>query len=634
MLERIREGSQGITAKIILGLVILTFALAGVGGYLSSPREVVVAVVNGEDITQARFDQALQNERARMQQQFGEMYDMLAADPTYMANFRNEVLERLIDETLQKQFARQLNLRVGDDQVRETVINLPQFQIDGIFNNDRFIAILRQAGYQPAEFRELVREDLSTTQLMQGLLGSEFGLASEINQLLALQQQTRDIRYLTISAERFAQQVELDEAKQQLYYQQNIERFMTPEQVVVEYVELSAAQLAADIDISEQQVADYYRTNLARFGSEARHEVAHIMLETEVANTALAEQAATLLARLQAGEDFATLAATYSEDSFSAANGGNLGVLVAGQMDPVFEAAAFALNETGQLSEVVRTEFGYHIIKLVNYTPASTRALADVAQDIQQMLQTEQATALFFDLQQRLAQVAFEQPDNLEEAAAVIGANVSVSPAFSRNNASGILAQPAVLSRVFNPTFIAEGLNSDVIELAREHVVVVRVQTHQAARTLPLNEVQAEVLTALQQQEQARLALNYATELLASTSDLSALASEQGFELIQSLETPRFGGNLVAEVQSKAFAMPRPVDNPSLDLVQLTNGDVVLVAVDAVTTAQISSVPDQGQLEAIARQQAEQNYQALLATLKANSKISRQLRNAVLADDF
>lgn len=635
MLERIREGSQGMTAKIILGLVILTFALAGVGGYLSSPREAIVAVVNGEEISQATYEQALQNERSRMQQQFGEMYDVLAADPTYMANFRSEVLERVIDDTLQKQFARKLGLRVGDDQVRDTVVNLPQFQVDGVFNNDRFLALLRQAGYQPADFRELVREDLSTSQLMQGLVGSEFGLAGEINQLLALQQQTRDIRYFIVPASRFAEQVELTDDKLNSYYQQNLQRFMTPEQVAVEYVELSAAQLATDIEVTSQQIADYYQANQSRFGSTEQRTVAHIMLESEQDDPALQQQAEAILAELQAGADFAALAKQHSADTFSAENGGELGELVAGQMDPVFEAAAFALTEVGQLSQVVKSEFGYHIIKLSSYTPASIKTLDEVSAEIAATLKAEQATALFFDLQQRLAQLAFEQPDNLEEAAEAIGASVQSTALFSRETAPEVLAAPAILTRLFNPGFIAEGLNSDVLELAREHVVVARIKEYQPARTQPLEEVRDVVQAAVQQQEVSKLTLQYVQGLLADAASLQQLAEQAAAEIIVSAETPRFGGSLATEIRAKAFAMPKPAaDSSSLDSVQLASGDVAVIAVDKVVDAQISSVPDAGQLEAIARQHAEQNYQALLATLRAEATISRQLRNTVVNEDF
>lgn len=635
MLERIREGSQGLTAKIILGLVILTFALAGVGSYLSTPTEAVVAVVNGEDISQASYDQALQNERARMQQQFGEMYDTLAADPAYMASFRSDVLERVIDDTLQKQFARTLGLRVGDEQVRQTVTSLPEFQIDGVFSTERFNALLRQAGYQPAQFREMVREDLSTGQLMQGLVGSEFGLASEINLLLSLQQQTRDLRYFTINAATYAETVTVTDEMLQNYYQQNIARFMTPEQVAAEFVELSAATLAQDIEVTAQQVAEYYDANQARFGKAERREVAHIMLESEAENAEIAAKAGSLLTELQNGADFAELAKTHSADTFSAENGGALGELVAGQMDPAFEAAGFALTQQGQLSEVIKSEFGYHIIKLTTFEPAVTQPLNEVRAEIEALIRQEQATALFYDLQQRLAQVAFEQPDNLDEAAETLGVQVQTTDLFSRDTASGALAQPNVLNRLFDPRFISEGLNSDVLELAREHVVVVRIKTHNPARTQSLDEVKDQVTAAVRQDAQAKQALARGAELLATGASLAEMATQANAEIVTAAAVSRFGGDLNAEVRSKAFAMPKPAEGASsVDSVQLTNGDVVVVSVDNVTSTEVTATPDASQLEAISRQQAELHYQALLATLKSQAKITRQLRTTELTEAF
>src|SRR5690606_10791131 len=209
MLEKIREGSQGIIAKSILGLVILTFALAGVGSYLNKPAETHDAEVNGEKISREDFEQAFQNGRARMQQQFGEMYAALAADSSYMSNFRSEVLENLIDEALQKQLAASMGLRVSDEQIRDAIRNMTEYPVDGQFNNDRYIALLRQAGYQPEQFRELIREQLSRNQLIIGLVGSEFATAKEMQALMKLQQQQRDISYIRFKAADFADSVSI-----------------------------------------------------------------------------------------------------------------------------------------------------------------------------------------------------------------------------------------------------------------------------------------------------------------------------------------------------------------------------------------------------------------------------------------
>lgn len=630
MLERIREGSQGVIAKTILGLVILTFALAGVGSYLSSPTETMVAVVNGEDVTQTQFEQALERDRARMQQQFGEMYDTIAADPAYNSRFRAEVLERLIDETLQQQFVRKLGIRVGDDQVRDTIRGLTQFQVDGTFNNDRYIALLRQMGYQSADFLELMRQDMAASQFRAGVFASEFYLPSEIQQIRQLEQQSRDISYFVIKAEDFAEQVSISEQMIADYYQMQIQRFETEPKVAVEYVELSAAALAKNIEITDQQIQAYYDANQARYSSAEQRQVAHIMLEADGSDATVAAQAATLLSQLQQGADFAELAKTHSADTFSAENGGVLDSLEPGQMDPDFEKAAFALTEAGQLSDVVQSEYGYHIIKLVSLEPGQQQPLADVRGDIAERLQQEQATEQFYQLQTRMAEVAFEVPDNLEETATVLGERVHSTPMFAQTEAAEPLAHPAVINKLFEQNFINDGLNSEPIEIGNQHLLVVRVKEYQPARTLPLEEVQGEITAALKVEQQARLAQEQAVALLAAEqADIQSLAAQISANVQSAPATPRFGGSLDTQIRAKAFKLPRPAaGKSSIDSVTLANGDVALVAVSAVQDVDVTTIPAEEELDSMAQRQAEQSYLALVAALRANADISRNLRAA------
>ncbi len=629
MLERIREGSQGVVAKTILGLVILTFALAGVGSYLSSPTDVAVAVVNGEEINQTQFEQALQRDRARMQQQFGEMYETIAADPAYNSRFRGEVLERLIDETLQQQFVRKLGIRVGDDQVRDTIRSLGEFQVDGTFNNDRYIALLRQMGYQSADFREMVREDMAASQFRAGVFASEFYLPSEIQQIRKLEQQSRDISYFVVKAANFADQVTISEQMIEDYYQMQLRRFETEPKVAAEYVELSAAAIAEDIEITDQQIQTYYDANQARFSTDEEREIAHIMLESEGADDAVAAEAAALLSQLRQGADFAELAKTRSADTFSAENGGVLGSLEPGQMDPDFEQAAFALTKSGELSEVVQSEYGYHIIKLVSFTPGQQQPLAEVQESIVERLKQEQATEQFYQLQTRMAEIAFEVPDNLEETAAVLGERVRSTPLFSKEQATEPLTHPAVINKLFDQQFINDGLNSDPIEIGSQHLLVVRVKEFQPARTLPLTEVTAEITESLKVEQQARLAQEQVAALLADQADIGALAEQAGVTLQTAAATPRFGGSLDPQIRSKAFKMSRPIEGKaSIDSVTLANGDVAIVAVSGVQDAEVTAIPADEELNSMAQRQAEQGYLALVAALKANAEISRNLRAA------
>lgn len=630
MLERIREGSQGIIAKSILGLVILTFALAGVGSYLSTPAETNVAEVNGEKISRQDFEQAFQNERARMQQQFGEMYAALAADPAYMSNFRSEVLERLIDERLQQQYADSLGLRVSDEQVRSAIRAMTEFQIDGQFNNDRYLALLRQAGYQPDQFRELIREQMSRNQLVMGLLGSEFATAKEMQLLLKLQQQTRDISFLRFKAADYADQVTITDQMLQDYYTLNLAQFETEQKVAVEYVEISAQTLAADEQVTADEIAAYYDVNKARYTREERRQVAHIMLESEEDNADVAAQAEQLLKQLNDGADFAELAKANSADTFSAENGGVLDWLAPGDMDADFEQAAFALESEGQLSQVVKSAYGYHIIKLVALEPAQVKPLAEVSDEIAQTLKQDRATAAFYELQQRLAEVSFEVPDTLEDAAAAVGQKVMSTGLFARNEATAALNEPAVLTKLFEADFIEQRLNSEVIELGRERAIVVRVKDYQSARTQSLDEVKAVVESAVRAEQSALLAKQQAEKVLAeiANSSLAEQAQALNMTLEQSADTPRFGGTLDGEIRAKAFAMARPVDTASIELATLANGDAALVSVTAVKDAEVTLVPDNAQLDRLADQQAEQAYRALIASLKAKAEIGRNLRAA------
>lgn len=628
MLEKIREGSQGLTAKIILGLVILTFALAGVGGYLGSSQETPAAEVNGEGVTRAALEQAYQNERARMEQQFGDMFDMLASDPAYMAGFRADVLERLIDETLQKQYAAELGLRISDEAVRDLIRSMPEFQVAGQFNNERYLALLRQAGLQTTEFREMLREQMARQQLIQGLILSEFSTPAEMQRLQKLQQQSRDIQYVKFTAADFLEQVELDDSMIEQFYYEHLEQYETEEKVAVEFIELSVEQIATDIQVSDEEVRAFYDANQSVYGTEARRQVAHILFETMQDDADIAAKAEAALAELQAGADFAALAAELSDDTFSAAEGGVLPWLNRGDMEAAFEDAAFALSEEGELSPVIQTSFGYHILQLHQYEAATVQDFAEVKDDIRLTLQQERAYDRFFAIQQQLAEVSFEVPDNLVEAADITQLPLQQQGLFSRMEAPAPLSHPQLLQTVFNLNFIVEGLNSDLIEVGPQHLVVVRVSEHQPARTLPLEEVREQVVAQLSQQKSTELARERAQALLDAYQQNGHWAdamAEAGLEINQAPATSRFGGSLDTEIRASAFAMPRPTnDRPvSVDLAQLATGDMALVAVTAVHESSAVETPSTEDLERLANQQAQQVYEAMVASLKADAKIVR-----------
>lgn len=278
MLEKIRDGSQGVIAKGILVLVILSFAFAGVSSYLGSTTDVPAAEVNGDKITKAELEQAYQSERARMEQQLGEMFAALSADEKYLESIKQSVLERLVADKLIDQAAHAMGLRVSDEQIIAAIKTEPAFQTDGKFDNERYQAILRQLGYQPQTFRSMMRVDMTRRQLTAALVGTEFVLPGEAKQLAELQGQTRDIRYFVVDSAPFLANASVTDEQVKNYYDVNLGQFMSPEKVSLEYVELNAADFAKNSPISDEEAQAYYDEHKAQYVASEKRLAAHILV--------------------------------------------------------------------------------------------------------------------------------------------------------------------------------------------------------------------------------------------------------------------------------------------------------------------------------------------------------------------
>lgn len=637
MLEKIREGSKGIVAQVILGLVILTFAVSGVSSYFADNSDQAVAVVNGEEITRTRFEQSFQNERARMEQQFGEMFASLAANPEYMNNFRNSVLDRLINETLVKQHAKEMGLAISDEFLINTIRAMPEFQLDGVFNNDRYLALLRQNNLTANQFRDMLREEFSRNQLVVGIAGSEFALPSELKKLMVLQQQSRDIEYAMLKAADFAKDVEVTEQKINDYYQLNQKQFATPEQVSLEFVELKGSELAKSITVTDEDVQAYYDAQQTRYQTEERRRVSHILLEITDDEAKVQTQANELLSRLQAGEDFAALAKEFSADTVSTEVGGDLDFISKDVMEPEFEQAAFALANVGDLSAVVKTSFGFHIIKLTDIEAAKVKPLAEVKDSIIAAVQLEKASEQFVELQQKLAEVSFEIADSLQEAAAAVNSSVQQQALFSRVTASGIFVNPVLSDAVFDKDFIASGSNSEVIEIAPQHLVVFRLVEHVPEKIKALEEVKAEVIAAVTAKESSELAQAKAAALATEASqadNAASVLSAAQLNLSAAPGTPRFGGSIDAEIRTKAFELAKPMTGKvSVGAVNLVSGDAAVVLVSKVTENTSTPEPSVAELTQFAEQLAQSHFAVVQQSLLKNAEIERRLPE-VSTEDF
>ncbi len=636
MLEKIREGSQGVIAQVILGLVILTFAVSGVSSYFNSSADQSVATVNGEEITRPQFEQAFQNERARQEQQFGEMFSQLAANPEYMNTLRQSVLDRLIDETLVKQQAAKLDITISDQFLMDAIRKMKEFEVDGVFNNDRYLALLRQNNLTANQFRDLMREQYSRMQLTAGLAGSEFALPSEFKLLVNLQQQTRDFDFALVKATDLASSVEVTDEKLNTWYTVNQQRYATPEQISVQYVVLKGADLAKDIKVEDAEVETYYNANLGRYQGEERRRISHILLESAEENLDLYNKAGELLKQLQAGADFAELAKKNSSDTVSAENGGDLDFITKGVMDPEFETAAFALAKAGDLSGVVKSSFGYHIIKLTEVEAAKVKPLAEVKEQIVAAVKTEKATEKFADLQQKLAEVSFEVADSLDDAAKVVGATVQKTGLFSKENIPAELNFPALVNVIFGSDFINAEANSEVIEVAPQQVVVARLVEHKAPKTRTFDEVKTEVQTAYVVEQSAELAKAKAEKLageLTSGKAFAELAAAEKLTIEKVTANPRFGGNMDAQVRNKAFELAKPEQGKfTAAFTALQTGDAALIVLNKVTDVPAATEPTAEELQGYSNQLSQSYYDLVRKALRENAEIVKHEINSAVQE--
>ncbi|MEI8671294.1 peptidylprolyl isomerase [Vibrio sp. SA48] len=612
MMDRLREGVNSIAVKIILGMIILSFIFAGVGSYLVSGSNNTAAKVGNTEIGRGDFEQAYQNERNRMQSQLGDYFANLLADPSYVESFRKSVLDRMINDLLLEQHAQSLGLRVSDAQVRQMIIDMPQFQVDGKFDQEIYQAALRRAGFSPESFAEYLRRDLIRNQLLSAIQGSEFILPGEIDEQSQLISQTRNIRSLTLSLDEFAKGVELTEEDIEQYYQQNPDRYTRPEQVKVAYIELSAEQLKEQMAVSEEQAKKYYQEHLDKYSTQAQRKVSHILVQGDDEAKAQA-----ILDEINTGADFATLAKEKSEDIGSAEEGGSLGWIERDVMDPAFEEAAFALQNVGDVTGLVKSEFGYHIIRLDEVKDSVAQPYEQAASEIKTELKDQKAVDKFYELQSELEKVAFEFPDSLDDAAKAISATIQTTDFISQKDAPELLLTPAVLQAILSPEVKEDGLNSEVIEVAPEHVIVVRVNDVREQMVLPLSEVKEQVVTQLSKVKGEQQATELGEKLVASLQNGDrSLLEQNALEFGEAEMIDRS-----SPLANTVFSLPKPVtDSVIYGQAKVANGDVVIIQLDKVESKVTPEYNDQigAQLE---RMGSQQDLAGMLSILRKNTDI-------------
>ena len=629
--DKLRAGAQGTVSKVILSLIILSFALAGVGSFVSQPKQEVAAVVNGDDISAQMLENGYRNERARLENQFGPQFSTLLSDPLYVEQLRRSVLEQLIEQRLVDQKVAELGIYASDNQVRDTIRTLPEFQQDGQFSNERYQLLLSRSGISAEQLRDNIRQDLNRQLLVNALTDSSFALATEASLLDKLSRQQRDAELVRIPLTEFAAQVSLSDEQVQAYFDANLAKFQRPEQVKINYLLLDTHDQAA-AEVSDKAIEDQYQANIKAYRLPAQRHVAHIMINKGDDAKAKIE---AIAAKLAAGESFAELAKTESDDAFSGEQGGDLGWIEQDTLDPAFDKAAFALTDVGEVSAVVEGEDGFHLITLLAKKDGQTKPLSEVRDVIAARLAKEQAANSFYEQQQRLADLVFEFPDSLDMAAEELGLKVVSTDFFAADDAPALLKDPKVLAQAFSLELREQDTNSEVIELGDNKALVIHVVEQRPAAPRDFAEVAAQAREQASQLKTTELAEQAAAELQQAWlkgEQASWLAKHQ--LSVTALSAITRESEQDAALLSALFAMPAPKEGAaSVQQITLDDGSLAVVKLDKVTTPTDSSELQAQIQEGQSAIQGQREYQSLILALKAAANIKYREVSAP-QDDF
>jgi peptidyl-prolyl cis-trans isomerase D len=632
MLQTIRERAQGWIAWAIVVLISIPFALWGIQSYLGIGGEPVVASVNGVDITQRAFDYKYREVRAQLRERLGAAYRPGLFDEKTL---RAKVLDQMIRDNLLLQVSHDMGLRASDQEVRALIVANPAFQKDGRFDDATYQRALRLRGMRPPEFENGLRQQIVSTQLGRAVVASAFVTGKELDQAIRLQGQERNISYFVVPKDRFKTDGKLTDQQIDAYYRAHQARFKVPERVKLQYLLLNAASMAPKETPSEDDLRQLYESEIDRFTQPERRNVRHILITVDPnADAAKAEAAkARIIAirkRIESGADFAEVAKEVSEDPGSAAQGGDLGFIEKGLMDPAFDQAAFALKQ-GQLSEPVRTRFGYHLIEVTKIDPVKVKPFAEVKDQLLAQAKKRQLEGAYYDLAEKLANLTFESPDSLEPAAKALGLEVQTTGWIERGGGKGIFASPKVIAAAFSDDVLEDRHNSEVIEPERnaQESIVLRLVDHEDATVKPLEAVREQVVANLHDQEAteaAKAAAGKLTEQLRAGGKMTQVAS--GYELKQPGLVTRTKADIPSAVLERAFRLPRPQeDRPTYGSALLAHGDVAVVGVTGVVDGSPSALGqaarDQEGRE-LAQAIGSHYYDDVVEDLVSRAKITRK----------
>lgn len=618
MLQNIRDNSQGWIAKTIIGIIVMLLALTGFEAiFNAASNNQNAAEVNGEEISRYDLDQAMNMQRRQLAQQLGQDFDASLLDDRLL---RDSALGSLIDRMLLLQSAKSANFAFSSEALDQLILQTPEFQVDGAFSAARFDQVIQQMGYSRLQFRQLLEQEMLIGQLRAGISGTGFVTDQQVDNFARLEMQTRDFATLTLPAQQEAIEVGDEQIKE--YYEANADRFRTPEQVIVEYVEVKKESFFDQVEVSDEELQELYQKQIANLAEQRR--AAHILIETggELSDDEAKAKIDEIATRVKNGDDFAAVAKEASQDPGSASEGGDLGFAGPGVYDPAFEDALYALNE-GEVSAPVKSEFGWHIIKLLGVQSPEVPAFESLKPQLVRELKAQQVEQRFVETSKQLEDSAFEASD-LAQPAQELGLMVQTTEAFGRDGGEGITANRQVIQAAFSDEVLVDGANSSVIELDPDTSIALRVKEHLKPAAIPLADVREDIVQQLQRSLAAEAARAKGEQLLADLRK-GQQPDDGQWQAVEAATRSQEG--VAPALLQAVFRMPRPEqqDKPSYSGVALSNGDYAVVRLNGVNEPE-GALTDEEKLNYrrfLASRVGQQDFAAFRQKLLAEAEIER-----------
>lgn len=506
MLEAIRNRSKGWLAKVILAAITIPFALVGVDSYLrDAGSSVAVAKVDGESITVQEYSNALQNLRNRLQSE-GKVDQAVIDGP----ELKQAVIDHLVEVRLLANEVKRAKFVVSDEQLSHYIMQEESFHQDGQFSQALYDQFLAERRRTPSQFENEVRTDLLTMQAREGLSALAFVPNGVANNAIKVAHQSREVSIAEFRTADYLSQVKVTEDEVNAYYKEHQDKFKVPEQVKLEFVLLSANALIPSQQVTEEEAREYYAQNAAQFQGDEQRRASHILIGFGVSPTPetkqkAKEKAEEVLALVKKNpERFEQLAHQYSQDPGSKDKGGDLGLFGPGTMVKPFEDAVFSMKP-GTISDLVETDFGYHIIKLTEIH-GSGQSFEDVQGQIRAELMYQKALAQFSEQAENFSNMVYEQADSLEPVAKEFGLQVQTSGWLSRADGAKFFKNDKLMNLVFSDEVLKDRRNTEAVEVSPNNLISARVVEHKPAAARAFEEVKAGIEDFLKHEKAAKLA--------------------------------------------------------------------------------------------------------------------------------